>query len=54
MALGNELAHVEDPNDARGARLVAELRVLAARPDASEALRALILDELSELFAPRQ
>lgn len=55
MALGNTLAHVDDPacrEDDK--RIVSELRVLAAREDASDTLRALVLDELSDRFAPRQ
>ena len=55
MALGNTLAHVDDPACGEDdARIVGELRVLAAREDASESLRALVLDELSDRFAPRQ
>ena len=55
MGLGNALGHISDPeDDERGQRLVNELRVLAARPDASTTLRALVLDELSHLFAPEQ
>ncbi|PRP90304.1 hypothetical protein ENSA5_66000 [Enhygromyxa salina] len=55
MALGNNLAHVEDPaNDEQGQRIINEMRVLAAREDAPDALRTLVLDELSDLFAPRQ
>ena len=55
MALGNALGHISEPGeDERGQRLVNELRVLATRPDASTTLRALVLDELSHLFAPEQ
>lgn len=55
MALGNSLGHIGEPKeDERAQRLVSELRVLAARPDASTTLRALVLDELSHLFAPEQ
>jgi hypothetical protein len=55
MAVGNSLAHIEDPvGDDQGQRMIGELRVLAGHPDASDTLRALVLDELSELFAPRQ
>ena len=55
MALGNALAHIDDPvDDPQGQRIIGELRVLAARGDASDTLRALVLDELSDLFAPQQ
>jgi hypothetical protein len=55
MALGNTLAHVDDPACREDdERIVSELRVLAAREDASDTLRALVLDELSDRFAPRQ
>jgi hypothetical protein len=55
MALGNALAHVDDPECGEdNKRIVSELRVLAAREDASDTLRALVLDELSERFAPQQ
>ena len=55
MALSNALSHVEDADsDLEGARIIGELRVLVARADASETLRALVLDELSERFAPQQ
>jgi hypothetical protein len=55
MALGNTLAHVDDPacgEDEK--RIISELRVLASREDASDTLRSLVLDELSDRFAPRQ
>ncbi|HVI01255.1 MAG TPA: hypothetical protein VM869_21205 [Enhygromyxa sp.] len=55
MALGNTLARVDDPAcEEDDERIVSELRVLASREDASETLRALVLDELSDRFAPRQ
>lgn len=55
MALGNTLAHADDPEcEQEVARIMSELRVLAAREDASETLRTLVLDELSDRFAPRQ
>jgi hypothetical protein len=55
MALGNTLAHVDDPAcEEDDKRIVSELRVLASREDASETLRTLVLDELSDRFAPRQ
>jgi hypothetical protein len=55
MAVGNGLAHLDDPvGDTQGQRMISELRVLAGHPDASDTLRSLVLDELSELFAPRQ
>jgi hypothetical protein len=55
MALGNTLARIDDPAcEEDDKRIVSELRVLASREDASETLRALVLDELSDRFAPRQ
>lgn len=55
MALGNTLAHSESFGLGQdSARLAHELRVLAARKDASPTLRALVLEELSERFAPKQ
>ena len=55
MALGNTLTHADDPAcEEDSKRIVSELRVLAAREDASDTLRALVLNELSDRFAPRQ
>lgn len=55
MALGNALARIDDPEcEDDDERIVSELRVLASREDASETLRTLVLDELSDRFAPRQ
>lgn len=55
MALGNALGQYAEPNeDDEGQRIVNELRMLATREDASPTLRALVLNELSGLFAPQQ
>ncbi len=54
MALGNALAHGDEPERERDvASVSARLRALAARPDASDMLTALVLDVLSERATTR-